>query len=161
MGTEPPSVLEAPQRRRRARHRFLWNIVNPPTRRLAGFAPWWVLLETKGRRTGTPRTTPLARGPVDGGVVWLSSVHGRHAHWVRNLEATPEVRIKLSGRWHRAHATVHEYDEAMARRFNAYARSGPRTLGIDPVLVRVDLRPRRLVELAAWYERQGAAAELG
>jgi deazaflavin-dependent oxidoreductase (nitroreductase family) len=140
MGTEPPSVLDAPRRRRRARHRFLWNIVNPPTRRLAGFAPWWVLLETKGRRTGTPRTTPLARGPADGDVLWLSSVHGRHAHWVRNLEATPEVRIKLSGRWHDAHATVHEYDEAMARRFNAYARSGPRTLGIDPVLVRIDLR---------------------
>ena len=48
---------------------------------------------------------------------------------VRNLEATPEVRIKLSGRWHHAHATVREYDEATLRRFNLYARSGPRTLG--------------------------------
>jgi hypothetical protein len=59
---------------------------------------------------------------------------------VRNLQATPEVRIKISGRWHHARATVHEYDEATVGRFNAYARSGPRTLGIDPVLVRLELR---------------------
>jgi hypothetical protein len=59
---------------------------------------------------------------------------------VRNLQATPEVRVKLSGRWHDAHATVHEYDEATVRRFNLYARSGPKALGIDPALVRVELR---------------------
>jgi deazaflavin-dependent oxidoreductase (nitroreductase family) len=132
--------LEEPQRRRRARHRTFWRIVNPPARRLAGLAPWWVLLETQGRRSGRRRTTPLARGPIDGDVIWLHSVHGRHADWVRNLEATPEVRIKLSGRWHDPHATVHEYDEAIVRRFNRYARSGPRTLGISPALVRVQLR---------------------
>jgi deazaflavin-dependent oxidoreductase (nitroreductase family) len=136
----PDSALEVPHRRRRARHQIYWRIVNPPVRRLAGFAPWWVLLETQGGRTGTPRTIPLARGPIDGNVVWLNSVHGRHADWVRNLVATPGVRIKLSGRWHDAHATVHEYDEATVRRFNLYARSGPRALGIDPALVRVELR---------------------
>ncbi len=86
------------------------------------------------------RRTPLARGPVDGDVVWLASVHGRHAHWVRNLELTPDVRIQLSGRWYQARATATDYDEAMAGRFNPYARSGPRMVGIDPVLVRVELR---------------------
>src|SRR5438105_7749217 len=110
-------ALEEPQRRRRSRHRTFWQLVNPPTRLVAGFAPWWVLLETQGRRTGKPRTTPLARGPVDGDVVWLSSVHGRHAYWVRNLEAMPQVRIRLSGHWHHAHATVHDYDQATVRRF--------------------------------------------
>ncbi len=115
--------------------------MNPPTRPLAGIAPWWVLLETTGRRTGQPRTTPLARGPVDGNVLWLASVHGRHAQWVRNLEANPSVRIKRAGRWHGAHASVQPQDEAVSRRFNVYARSGPRTLGIDPVLVRVELEP--------------------
>jgi deazaflavin-dependent oxidoreductase (nitroreductase family) len=126
-------------RRRRSRHRIFWQIVNPPTRPLAGLAPWWVLLETTGRRTGKARITPLARGPVDGDVVWLASVHGRHAAWVRNLEATPEVRLKLSGRWHHARATVCDYDQAIAQRFNVYARSGPWILGIDPTLVRVEL----------------------
>ncbi len=113
--------------------------MNPPTRQLAGFAPWWVLLETKGRHTGQLRRTPLARGPVDGKVVWLTSVHGRHAHWLRNVEATPAVRIKLSGRWRSAHATVAEYDPAVVDRFNLYARAGPKTLGIDPALVRLEL----------------------
>lgn len=87
-----------------------------------------------------PRRTPLARGPADQDAVWLTSVHGRHAAWVRNIAASPDVRIKLSGRWHPARATVHDYDQAIGRRFNAYARSGPRMLGIDPVLVRVELR---------------------
>jgi deazaflavin-dependent oxidoreductase (nitroreductase family) len=141
MSSESAPPLEEPQRRRRLRHRIFWKLVNPPTRQLAGFAPWWVLLETTGRRTGVARTTPLARGPADGNALWLNSVHGRHAHWVRNLEAAPEVRVKLSGRWWRAYASVHEYDEATVRRFNRYARSGPKTLGIDPVLVRLELRP--------------------
>ena len=140
MDSEPAPALGQSQRQRRSRHRVFWRIVNPPVRLLAGFAPWWVLLETRGRRTGTARTTPLARGPVDGDVVWLNSVHGRHANWVRNLETTPDIRIKLSGRWYDARAAVHDYDQATVRRFNRYARSGPRTLGIDPALVRVDLR---------------------
>lgn len=133
-------ALDERGRRRRSRHRRLWRVINPPGRRLAGRAPWWVLLETRGRRTGQPRTTPLARGPAEPGVVWVNSVHGRHADWVRNLEADPEVRIRLKGRWRRGTATVHDYDDAIVRRFNAYARSGPRTLGIDPVLVRIALR---------------------
>jgi hypothetical protein len=58
---------------------MFWRIVNPPTRQIAGFVPWWALLETRGRQTGKPRTIPLARGPVDGDVVCLNSVHGRHA----------------------------------------------------------------------------------
>lgn len=98
-----------------------------------------MLLETKGRLSGQPRQTPLARGPIDGDVAWLTSVHGRHALWVRNLETTPEVRIKISGHWHDGRASVREYDPAIARRFNLYARTGPRTLGIDPVLIRVQL----------------------
>ena len=145
LGVVRRSDVKAPtlgetERRRRARHRVFWQIVNPPTRLLAGYAPWWVLLETHGRRTGKRRRTPLARGPVEGDLMWLSSVHGRHAQWVRNLEAAPQVRVKLSGRWYDACATVHPYDQATARRFNLYARSGPRTLGIDPALVRLELR---------------------
>lgn len=134
------AALEGSDRRRRSRHRVFWKIVNPPIRRFAGYAPWWALLETRGWKSGMARTTPLARGPRDGNVLWFYSAHGRNALWVRNLEATPEVRVKFAGRWHRGTATVHEYDEAMERRFNLYARSGARTLGINPTLVRIELR---------------------
>jgi hypothetical protein len=71
--------------------------------------------------------------------VWLTSVHGRHASWVRNIEASSEVRIKLSGRWHDGRATVQSYDQAIVSRFNLYARGGPTLLGIEPALVRVEL----------------------
>jgi deazaflavin-dependent oxidoreductase (nitroreductase family) len=132
--------LTEAEQRRAARHHIFWRIVNPTTRPFAGLAPWWVLLETTGRRSGERRTTPLARGPVEGDVVWLNSVHGRRASWVRNIEATPEVRIKLTGRWHEGRATVQDWEGAIDARFNAYARSGPKTLGIDPALVRVELQ---------------------
>ncbi len=136
---EAGSGLTEPERRRAARHHLFWRFVNPTTRPFAGFAPWWVLLETTGHRTGEQRRTPLARGPVEGDVVWLNSVHGKRASWVRNIEVTPAVRIKLSGRWYEGCATVYDWDERIDARFNAYARSGPRTLGIDPALVRIDL----------------------
>ena len=118
----------------------LWRVVNPLARPLAGIAPWWVLLETTGRRSGRAIRTPLARGPVDGDTTWVIAVHGRKTTWVKNLEAAAEIRIKIGGRWRTARASVMPtYDPAVVSRFNGYARTGPRTLGIDPALVRVEL----------------------
>lgn len=108
-------------------------------RPLAGRAPWWVLIETTGRRSGSARTTPLARGPVEGACLWLVAVHGEHASWVRNIRADPRVRLRHRGRWHGGTATVTAVEPARLARFNAYARMGPPVLGIDPLLVRVDL----------------------
>ena len=127
------------ERLRRAVLLFVWRIVNPPARRLAGIAPWWVVIETTGRVSGKRRETPLARGPVDGEAAWLIAVHGRHSAWVKNVEASPAVRLRLRGRWRDGRAEVVPYDAEIARRFSHYARSGPATVGIDPVLVRVDL----------------------
>jgi deazaflavin-dependent oxidoreductase (nitroreductase family) len=116
-----------------------WRAFNPLARRLAGTAPWWVVLETTGLRSGLERHTPLARGPHEGGAIWLISVHGRRAHWVRNLEADPAVRVKLGRRWRPGRATVERFDTERVRRFSSYAQAGPRVLGIEPVLVRVQL----------------------
>jgi deazaflavin-dependent oxidoreductase (nitroreductase family) len=117
----------------------VWRIINPPNRLLAGVAPWWVLIETVGRRTGQQRRTPLARGPLDGDTTWLISVHGRHASWVKNLEDSPTVRLRIKGRWRTGRASVVRYDPEIIRRFNRYARSGPVTVGFDPALIRIDL----------------------
>ena len=133
-----PLNLTAEQRRRRRRHLNVWRIANPALRGLAGIAPWWVVLETTGRRSGRSRRTPLARGLVEEGAMWLISVHGRHADWVQNLEADPAVRLRMRGRWHNGTASVHAYDPARVRRFNRYARSGPTVVGIDALLVRID-----------------------
>jgi hypothetical protein len=83
--------MKSGEPRRRAVARAFWRIVNPVTRPAAGLVPWWVILETKGRRSGKPRPVPLARGPVDGHIAWLISVHGETAWFARNIDA-----------WHRA-----------------------------------------------------------
>jgi deazaflavin-dependent oxidoreductase (nitroreductase family) len=116
-----------------------WRLTNPFARRLAFLMPWLVVLETTGRRSGKPRRTPLARGPIEGDVAWLIAMHGRHATWVRNLESSPRVRVRLALRWQAGTAALQPLDPNALKRFNRYARSGPPAIGIDPLLVRVDL----------------------
>lgn len=123
----------------RVRRRVLklfWRIANPLAGPLAGVVPWWVLLETVGNRTGAVRRTPLASGPGDSAEMLLIAVHGRHSGWVRNVEAHPQVRLRHRGRWRSAQASVEPLQPQVLRRFNLYARSGPRLVGIDPLLVR-------------------------
>ena len=118
-----------------------WRVFNPLARALAGIAPWWVVLETKGRRTGKPRRVPLARGPLDGQTAWIIAVHGTHASFAQNIAANPRVRLKLRGRWHEGVAALAPLDPTMLERFNGYARAGPRTFGIVPKLIRIELAP--------------------
>jgi deazaflavin-dependent oxidoreductase (nitroreductase family) len=119
---------------------LVWRLLNPLALRFAaGIAPWWVILETTGRKSGQPRRVPLARGPASADTIWLIAVHGRHASFVKNLIANPAVRVKLRGRWLSGHASVEPLDEQRVREFNLYARMGPRTLGIEPALVRISV----------------------
>jgi deazaflavin-dependent oxidoreductase (nitroreductase family) len=129
------------QRLKRRVSLTFWRIVNPLARSLAGIAPWWVVLETTGRKSGKPRRVPLARGPVDGSTAWLICVHGSRAEFARNIDADPRIRLKLRGSWRDGTAEVLPLDEAVVRRFNLYARMGPRTMGIEPKLIRVELAP--------------------
>lgn len=119
---------------------LFWKLVNPVALRFAaGVAPWWVVLETTGRNTGRPRRVPLARGPADEHTVWLIAVHGPHASFVKNLLAEPRVRIKIGGEWLSGRADLAPLDPERLSEFNLYARGGPKTMGIDPSLVRIDL----------------------
>jgi deazaflavin-dependent oxidoreductase (nitroreductase family) len=127
------------QRAKRRIAMVFWRLFNPIARALAGWAPWWIVLETVGRRSGRPRQVPLARGPQDGSTVWLISVHGRHASFARNIQANSSVRLKLTGRWQVGRAAMVPVDPAVLRRFSVYARMGPRTVGIDPMLIKIEL----------------------
>ena len=49
------------------------------------------------------------------------------------------MRVKHRGRWRDGSASVEPLDPRRVKQFNLYARSGPRSFGIDPVLVRVEL----------------------
>jgi deazaflavin-dependent oxidoreductase (nitroreductase family) len=132
-------ALTSRQRLRRRAATVFWRVVNPLARPLAGFVPWWVVLETTGRHSKRPRRVPLAKGPVEGNTAWLIAVHGDHASFAQNINADPKVRLKLRGRWLIGSASIIPIDEVILRRFNRYARSGPQVLGIEPKLVRVEL----------------------
>jgi deazaflavin-dependent oxidoreductase (nitroreductase family) len=56
------------------------------------------LLETTGRKSGQPRSTPVTNG-LSGDEFWIVTEHGGHAGYVRNIEANPRVRVKVGRRW--------------------------------------------------------------
>lgn len=118
---------------------IFWRGANPLAAIFAGRVAFWVLLETRGRKSGLMRTTPLAAGPVEDGVMWLIAVHGERSSWVRNIRADPVVRIRHRRRLHQARATVEPMDGARLATFGWYPRLGAQLAGIDPKLVRLEL----------------------
>jgi deazaflavin-dependent oxidoreductase (nitroreductase family) len=56
-----------------------------------------LLLTTVGRRSGLPRVTPLLYDEIDG-IIYVGSVRGEKADWYQNLQANPNVEVKLGTR---------------------------------------------------------------
>lgn len=102
--------------------RAFWRTVNTMTVPIAGYAPWWVLLETTGARTRLPRLTPLANGPLNDGTISLVAVYGEAAAFVKNIHAKPTVRIKRRGRWHEGVAEIREPTPDAIQGLGTYAR---------------------------------------
>ena len=103
----------------------------------------WAILETRGRKTGRPRQTPVGNGLV-GDTFWIVAEHGRKAGYVRNIEADPRVRVFVDGTWRSGSARPLPDDDPIARqrelpRLNALA---VRAMGTDLLTVRIDLDPR-------------------
>jgi hypothetical protein len=89
---------------------------------------------------------------LDGQVFWLVAQTGRDADWVRNIEAEPRVRVKVSephARWRTGTAHIVADDDPRERlraiasadlsRKLCVATSG--ALAINQISVRVDLDP--------------------
>lgn len=117
-----------------------WKVVNPLARPLAGYAPWWLLLETTGRRSGQRRSTPFANGPLDNDVLWFVAVHGEASAFAKNIAANPHVRVKRRGRWLNGTATLVDPIPEVVNRLSRYARSGLERFGNEPKLVKVTLQ---------------------
>ncbi len=79
-----------------------------------GLVPGFVLVETIGRRTGEPRHTVVGMH-VEGTVGWVIAEFGRHAGYVRNLEANPDVRVRMHRQWRSARARILDDDDPQAR----------------------------------------------
>ena len=119
------------------------NLVNPVVRPVAGWIPGWVLLETKGRRTGLARRYPVG-GRLEGDRVWAVAEHGTSTSWVANLIAEPRVRVRVRGRWRWGVATLLPDDDARRRVFwvNPVNALAHRVAATDPLTVRIDLKGR-------------------
>jgi deazaflavin-dependent oxidoreductase (nitroreductase family) len=158
MPTAPADVGEPLRRRaKRSTARAAEKYVVNPLLRAAltrGRAPsTYALLETTGRRTGRIRRIPVANG-LDGDSFWLISAHGRHAHYVHNIQADPHVRIGLRAgrrvRWRSGIAHLLPEDDARARQRQlghgrlAYKLDALllRALATDLQTIKVELDPR-------------------
>lgn len=110
--------------------------------------PGMALVETRGRKSGAVRQTPVVCTP-DGDTLWLIAQHGRHAGWVLNFEASPHIRVRLGRRWRNGTAQLLPDDDVKARiatfastpagRFMTGAMF--RALESQPVTVRIELEP--------------------
>ena len=128
-------------------------VANPPVKlgmALGVLPPPYVLLEVTGRKTGTPRRTPVGAA-LDGDTIWIVSEHGMKSGYVRNIQSNPRVRVKVRRglRMHWRSGTAHlmpaddprERQRIMSRghpgvRLNAVA---VRVLGTDLMTVRIEL----------------------
>jgi deazaflavin-dependent oxidoreductase (nitroreductase family) len=116
-------------------------IVNPITSRLAGYVPWWALLETTGRKSGLPRRHPIANG-LDGDTFWIMAEHGNKANYVRNISANPRVRVRVGGKWRAGTAHLMPEDDTQARQRqmgNWFNSAVLRVVGTELLTVRIDL----------------------
>jgi deazaflavin-dependent oxidoreductase (nitroreductase family) len=110
------------------------------TNRMMRLMPFQTLLETTGRKTGEPRRTPLG-GSRDGNQFWFVSEFGDKSQYVKNIQANPQVRVRLNGKWHSGTAQLVPDDDPHARlqslpQFNSF---GVRTFGTNLLTIRVDL----------------------
>jgi deazaflavin-dependent oxidoreductase (nitroreductase family) len=117
-------------------------VANPITMRVAGYVPFWALLETTGRKSGQPRHTPVGNG-LDGDTFWIVADHGRRSNYVKNIMANPRVRVRVNGRWRNGIAALLPDDDPVARqrrlrRFNAQF---VRIMGTELLSIRIDLDP--------------------
>lgn len=134
---------------KRAVVRFVQKyLVNPPMRlalTLGVLPPTHALLETIGRSSGRARRNPVGNGLADDGrTFWIVAEHGRQAGYVRNIEAHPDVRVRIGRQWRTGQAELCPDDDpharlrAIGRPINAAIL---RAMGTDLLTVRIDLEP--------------------
>lgn len=136
-------MADAAGRRRRIR-RLQKYALNPPMKLAThlGLVPGHVVIETTGRRTGARRRTVVG-ACQQGDTFWVVAEQGRHAGYVANLIADPNVRIRHRGRWLAATATPEPQDDPRQRlqQFPASHRRAVTSFGTDLLTIRLTVEP--------------------
>jgi deazaflavin-dependent oxidoreductase (nitroreductase family) len=109
-------VDDAPAKKRKRIRVVQRYLVNPPAKAAVwtGLVPGYVIVETIGRKSGQARHNVVGMA-MEGDTGWVVAEQGRHAGYVRNLEAHPAVRVRVKGRWRTARAHVRDDDDPEAR----------------------------------------------
>jgi len=120
------------------------RLINPPVKAAAHAGlplPGIVILETTGRRSGRVRRTPVGKA-MEGDTLWVIAEHGLEAGYVRNIQADPNVRVKIGRRWRGGIARVLADDDWRERQRRMPNKSNSAVVRLNasrPVTVRVDL----------------------
>jgi deazaflavin-dependent oxidoreductase (nitroreductase family) len=112
-------------------------------------APGWMLLTTRGRRTGLPREVllPCVRTPD---AIMTVSTYGTRSDWFRNLRKDPAVRVTGDGRAVRARAEI-VTDLARKRALvTAHPFFAPAPFAIVHAVVLTFFRPMLVALLRRW-----------
>jgi deazaflavin-dependent oxidoreductase (nitroreductase family) len=134
-------------------HRLQKYLLNPPIKALLNIGivpPGYALPETKGRKSGKCRRTPVGHGRV-GDRFWIVSEHGTNSAYVRNMQSNPRVRVKvrdgLRARWYSGTASVLPEDDPRERQrwlssqlpTAAANAAAVRLFGTQLLTIRIDL----------------------
>ena len=99
-----------------------------------------LLLTTTGRRSGKKRVTPLQYEEIDG-LYYLGAARGLQADWVRNIQACPEVEVRVGARHFLGFAEVVNDPSKFADFMEVRLERHPRMIGF--VMERAHGLPRR------------------
>ena len=120
------------------------KLVNPIVRAAARAGiplPLVVILETRGRKSGQPRRIPVGKA-ITGDTLWVVAEHGRKAAYVKNLEADPNVRVRVGRKWRSGVAHILYDDDWRARQRqlpNKLNSATVRLMGTEHLTIRIDL----------------------
>jgi deazaflavin-dependent oxidoreductase (nitroreductase family) len=102
-----------------------------------------LLLTTRGRKSGLPRTTPL-QYEEDQGLYYVGSARGVQADWVRNILAYPEVNVQVKERRFPARAEVVTDNGRVIEFLRMRLKRHPLMVGL---IMRLDGLPVRYTQL--------------
>ena len=121
-------------------------------RALGGYfsrASGWVVLTTRGRKTGLPREVLLPCTRFDGTILVMST-YGERSDWMRNLRRDPRVQVTRGGRVVPARAEVVEDLPRKRQLVTAHPFFAPAPFALVHVVALTVLRPFVILFLRRW-----------
>jgi len=112
-------------------------------------APGWVLLTTRGRKTGLPREVLLPCERWSEAILVISTYGGR-SHWIRNLRQEPAVRVTCAGLELPARAEIVEDLQEKRAIVSAHPFFPPAPFAWAHAILRTLLRPLLVLMLRRW-----------